>query len=139
MKKEGGNLTMPANNPTVKCTVDQCTHYMPGDQCVAAKISVYNTEASGESQSSSDTQCKSFHQRKSMGDMIGSLHNVNVGGAVSGAFIDGTQITPNVECFVNNCKHWHEGNACSAVEIQVDGRNAATTADTDCQTFVDAH
>ncbi len=66
------------SNPIVKCTVDQCSHYMPGDQCMAAKISIYNEEATGKSEQVKDTQCKSFHDRKTMGDMIGALHNANI-------------------------------------------------------------
>lgn len=127
---------MATSNPMVKCTVDQCTHYMTGDQCMAAKISVYNNEATSESQTSSDTQCKSFHHRKTMGDMVGALHNANWGGTMTAAFMDGKQITPNVECFVNNCKYWDSGNYCSAEAIQVAGSHAGKTSDTDCETFV---
>ncbi|MBC8015006.1 MAG: DUF1540 domain-containing protein [Sporomusaceae bacterium] len=122
-------------NPLVKCTVDQCTHYMPGDQCMAAKISIYNEESTGKSDRSKDTQCKSFHHRKTMGDMLGAFHNANIGGTVSAAFMDGTQITPVVECFVNNCKYWHNNNLCNAEHIDVVGANAAKTPDTDCKTF----
>lgn len=125
-----------ATNPMVKCTVDQCTHYMPGDQCMAAKISVYNNEESASAEASRDTQCKSFHHRKTMGDLVGALHNANVAGAVTGAFMDGKQITPSVECFVSGCKYWDSGNNCSAGSIAVIGANAAKTDDTDCQTFV---
>lgn len=123
------------SNPIIKCTVDQCTHYMPGDQCMAAKISVYNDEERGESQKPENTQCKSFHHRKTIGDMVGALHNVNIGGTVSAAFMEGTQITPVVECFVNNCTHWQDGNACNAGNIHVAGPNAGKTQDTDCETF----
>jgi hypothetical protein len=122
-------------NPIVKCTVDQCTHYMSGDQCMAAKVSIYNEEATGNSKKAKDTQCKSFHDRKTMGDMLGALHNANVGGTLSAAFMDGTQITPAVECFVNNCNHWHNNNVCTASQIDVFGANAANTDDTDCRTF----
>jgi len=103
---------------------------------MAAKISVYNNEESGSAKASSDTQCKAFHHRKTMGDMVGAFHNANVAGAVTGAFMDGKQITPNVECFVSGCKHWDSGNNCSAQSIEVIGTNAAKTDDTDCQTFV---
>jgi len=122
-------------NPVVKCAVDQCTHYMPGDQCMAAKVSIYNEETTGESDKYKDTQCKSFHHRKTMGDMLGALHNANIGGTVSAAFLDGTQITPVVECFVNNCKYWENSNLCNAGHIDVVGANAAKTPDTDCNTF----
>jgi len=122
-------------NPVVTCAVDQCTHYMAGNQCMAAKVSIYNEATTGTSNKSKDTQCKSFHQRKTMGDMLGALHNANVGGTVSAAFLDGTQITPVVECFVNNCKHWQSDNLCNACHIDVVGVNAAQTPDTDCSTF----
>lgn len=126
---------MATANPTVKCTVDQCTHYMPGDQCMASKISIYNDETTGESSSSAETQCRAFHHRKTVGDMVGALHNVNVGGMVSSAFLNGTQVTPTVECFVNKCKFWDNGNVCHASGIEVAGPNAARTPDTDCETF----
>ncbi len=123
------------SNPIVKCSVDQCSHYMPGDQCMAAKISIYNEEATGKSEQVQDTQCKSFHDRKTMGDMIGALHNANIGGTISAAFMDGTQVTPQVECFVNNCSYWQGNNVCNASQIDVFGANAAKTDDTDCRTF----
>lgn len=126
---------MSKANPGVKCSVDQCTHYMPGDQCMAAKISIYNHET-GESHTSTDTQCKSFHQRKTMGDVVGALHNANIGGTMMAAFVDGKQITPVVECFVNNCKFWDNKNLCKASDIEVAGNNAGRPEDTDCKTFI---
>ncbi|MCX7780991.1 MAG: DUF1540 domain-containing protein [Negativicutes bacterium] len=126
---------MATQNPMVKCTVDQCTHWMNGNQCMAARISVYNDESSGTSRSADDTQCKSFHERKTVGDMVGALHNANVGGTMMAAFADGKQIMPSVECFVNNCVHWSSGNMCHAGTIEIAGRNAAKTQDTDCETF----
>lgn len=122
-------------NPVVRCTVDECAHYMAGDQCMAAQISVYNQEETGESRDKQDTHCKSFHSRKTVGDLVGSLHNANVVGTVTAAFMDGTQITPNVECFVNNCHHWEDNNRCKAENIHVSGPNAGKTDDTDCETF----
>lgn len=123
------------SNPVVKCSVDQCTHYMPGEQCMAAKISVYNDEVKGTSDRSQDTLCKAFHHRKTAGDMVGALHNANIGGSVSAAFLEGTQITPAVECFVSGCKFWENGNYCKAESIHVAGINASKTSDTDCETF----
>ncbi|MDU2065871.1 MAG: DUF1540 domain-containing protein [Sporomusaceae bacterium] len=126
-------------NPLVTCTVDQCTHFMPGDQCMASRISIYNDEEKPQSENCQDTQCKSFHSRKTIGDTVGALHNANIAGTVSAAFMDETQITPNVECFVNNCRHWARENICEAREIQVAGRNAGKTQDTDCETFEAKH
>lgn len=125
-----------SSNPRVKCSVDQCTHNINGDYCSAAHVDVYN-EAMSDSMagSSSQTQCKSFHNRKTVGDMVGSLHNVNVGGLMSGSFMDGKQVTPEVACFVNSCTHWDSGNYCHASEIHVNGMNAGKNEDTDCETF----
>lgn len=128
---------MSSTNPVVKCSVDSCTHNIPNlQQCAAAKISVYNNEATGTSSTSEETLCKSYHHRKTMGDMVGALHNANWGGAMMAAAYDGKQLTPNVECFVNNCKFWETGNYCHASAIEVSGQNAAKTDDTDCNTFV---
>lgn len=126
---------MSTANPVVRCTVDQCTHWMPGEQCMAAKIAIFNDEGRGKSASSADTQCKSFHAGKGVGDYLGAFHNANIGGTVKAAFEDGTQITPSVECYVTNCKHWETGNYCHASTIEVDGEHAAKTTDTDCRTF----
>jgi len=122
-------------SPVVRCIVDECTHYMAGDQCMAAKISIYNEETHEKSEKKKDTQCQSFHHRETMGDLVGALHNANVSGTLSAAFADGTQITPDVECFVNNCKYWHSSNLCNAGHIDVTGMKAAKIPDTDCNTF----
>lgn len=127
------------SNPVVKCTVDSCTHYMPGDQCMASKISVYNNESDGNSFTSDDTLCKSFHPRKTVGDIVGALHNANVGGMMTAPFVDGTQVTPQVECFVESCKYWDSNNQCIAKKIHVMGSNAANTTDTDCHTYQHKH
>lgn len=123
------------SNPVVKCTVDSCTHFMPGDQCMAARISVYNEDETGKSHTAKDTLCKSFHPRKTVGDVIGALHNANVAGTAAAPFVDGTQITPEVECFVRSCRYWDEHNQCGTGMIHVDGKNAARTSDTDCNTY----
>ena len=126
---------MSSNNPKVACRVDQCTHWMPGDQCMAAKIAIYNEEEASASNRPSDTQCKSFHPGQGVGDYVGALHNANVGGTLKAAFVAGTQITPSVECHVANCRYWEDSNYCNAASIEVNGPQAAKTTDTDCQTF----
>ena len=45
-------------NPKVVCRVDQCTHWMNGNQCMAAKIGIFNNEETSESSTAADTQCK---------------------------------------------------------------------------------
>ncbi|MDR3565464.1 MAG: DUF1540 domain-containing protein [Negativicutes bacterium] len=126
---------MSSSNPKVICHVDQCTHWMSGDQCMAGKIAVYNEEAGEASDKAADTQCKSFHPGRGVGDYVGALHNANVGGTLKAAFVDGTQITPAVDCYVNSCQYWQEENYCNASAIEINGRQAAKTSDTDCETF----
>jgi hypothetical protein len=70
-----------------------------------------------------------------MGDVLGAFHNSNISGTLSATFIDGMQLIPEVECFVNNCKYWHSSNLCNADHINVVGVNAAQIPDTDCSTF----
>lgn len=122
-------------NPTVKCTVDQCVHNFQSQQCMAAGIAVYNNEENGKSRTSQDTKCQSFESNKTLGNIVGALDNVNVGGTMMAPLKEGVQMTPSVKCFVNNCKYWKTNNFCTAVNIQVNGENAATPDDTDCQTF----
>ncbi|MBP2649748.1 MAG: hypothetical protein H6Q74_573 [Firmicutes bacterium] len=126
---------MAKDNPRVKCTVDKCTHWMSGNQCMAEEISVYNNEQAGTTKAVSDTQCKSFHLGDDVGDYVGALHNANIGGTIKAPFMDGTQITPQVECYVANCTFWQQGNHCQASAIEVNGLNVSKASDTDCQTF----
>lgn len=41
-----------------------------------------------------------------------------------------------VKCMVNTCHYYMRGDYCSAEKIQVGPKNASTTEDTDCVTFV---
>ena len=44
-----------------------------------------------------------------------------------------------INCEVNNCSYWGEGNKCQADEISVvskKGKQAKTSGETDCKTFV---
>jgi hypothetical protein len=109
---------------------------MDGDQCMAAKISVYNDEVKAFSETSEDTQCQAFQEKKTMGDMFDAISNANVGGVLSASVNNEVEITPTVECFVDNCRHWVQGNVCHASNIEVNGMNAARKSDTDCETFV---
>jgi hypothetical protein len=123
------------SNPEVRCTAERCSHYVTGDKCMASKISIHNDEVSAESEKSDDTQCKSFHFSQTVGDMVGSLHNANIAGTMKAPFMEGTQITPQVECYVDNCTYWDSNNICKARSIKVSGPNAMKNPDTDCETF----
>lgn len=46
--------------------------------------------------------------------------------------------TPNqgIQCVVNTCEYYMNGDHCSAEKIQVEPRNADTSEKTDCSTFM---
>lgn len=121
-------------NPIVKCKVANCVHNMNGKQCTAANISIFNDESIGNATSNCQTQCESFEEN-TLGNMVTSLGNSNISGAVTSMMMDGTQLTPHVRCYVNSCAYWTANNMCEASEISVDGHNASRKADTDCKTY----
>ncbi|HHZ17454.1 MAG TPA: DUF1540 domain-containing protein [Clostridia bacterium] len=124
----------PRVNPTVKCVVNTCNHYFPGDKCVAANIDILNQNVGDMSREASQTMCKSFSERSSIPNYLGSLDNKNWGGLVS-ALMPGQQITPTVTCVVNSCKYWDQGDVCIADTIAITGREAKECQQTDCETF----
>lgn len=122
-------------SPKVKCEVNTCTHWLPGDYCSAANIDVLNEEVGKMSEDAAQTECKTFSERRGVANMLGSMDNVNWGGLTVGMFLDGQQVTPSVTCVVDTCEYWENGDLCSADSIMVTGRNARECQDTDCYTF----
>jgi hypothetical protein len=43
---------------------------------------------------------------------------------------------PGVKCVVNTCHFYAEGDYCNAAKIEIQPRNANTTQETDCATFI---
>lgn len=41
-----------------------------------------------------------------------------------------------VKCVVNSCYYYMTGDKCSAEKIEVQPRNASSTEETDCATFI---
>ncbi|AZR72152.1 hypothetical protein BBF96_01330 [Anoxybacter fermentans] len=124
------------HSPKVKCVVNTCTHYVPGDLCGAANIDVIHEEEGKMSKNSEQTQCKTFQIRSSFSNILGSLDNVNLTGALSEPFISGTQLTPSVTCIVDSCKYWDKGDLCGAEKIYISGRDADECQDTNCATYL---
>ncbi|MDQ7794382.1 MAG: DUF1540 domain-containing protein [bacterium] len=122
-------------SPTVKCEVNTCTHWLPGERCGAGNVDVLHEEESQMSRSAQQTQCKTFYQRRGVANLLGSMDNVNWGGLASAAFQPGGAISPSVTCTVNSCRYWGAGNLCQADEIQVTGEGADESQDTNCHTF----
>ncbi|HHY06757.1 MAG TPA: DUF1540 domain-containing protein [Clostridia bacterium] len=121
-------------NPIVKCIVNTCNHYLPGDKCVAENIDILNEEVNHMSQNAEQTMCKTFAQKSGIANYLGTLDNKNWDGLVS-AFKPGTQITPTVTCIVDTCKYWEQGDVCIAESIEVTGHDSRECQDTNCQTF----
>ncbi len=124
----------PRVNPVVKCVVNTCNHYVPGDLCVAENIDVLQQDVNNMSQDIDDTMCKTFSERSSIPNYLGSLDNKNWDGLVS-AFKPGPQVTPTVTCVINTCKYWDRGDICLAESIEITGKSAKECQQTNCQTF----
>lgn len=118
-------------NPMVKCSVDTCSHWLPGEVCGAGNIDILDREA----KSSDDTKCKTFNHRSSVANAVGALDNVNWSGMVREPFQEGHQITPSVTCVVGDCVYWKQGDYCTADSIQVTGDDATACEQTDCRTM----
>ena len=123
-------------NPKVKCVVNTCNHYVPGDLCAAGNIDILNEEAGKMSETVEQTMCKTFSHRSSIPNYLGSLDNKNWTGAVSELFLPGLQLTPTVTCVIDTCKYWKEGDICVAEAIEITGRDARECQTTNCRTFV---
>lgn len=120
--------------PRVKCVVDTCTHWVTGNLCSAGNIDIMHEEEGRMSQIIEQTMCKTYYHASSFANMLGSLDNVNWGGAASQLFAGG-EMYPTVTCTVNSCEYWKDGNHCIAEGIEVTGRHADECQDTNCQTF----
>jgi hypothetical protein len=122
-------------NPEVKCIVNTCTHWIPGNKCSAANIDILNEEVGKMSKTREQTECKTFAERRGLANMIGSADNVNWVGFAEELVGTGRQLNPTVTCVVDTCKYWHEGDLCNAEAIEVSGKNAKECQATDCATF----
>ncbi|MEM5795661.1 MAG: DUF1540 domain-containing protein [Bacillota bacterium] len=122
-------------SPRVKCVVNTCTHYMSGDVCAADNIHIWHEQQGRMSQAKKETECKSFHKNENLLDMVGAMHNVDVGGMATAPFLDGQQLSPGVKCIVSTCAYWDNGDYCVADAIEISGRDARECGDTDCRTF----
>lgn len=122
-------------SPKVKCEVNTCTHWLPGELCGAANIDILFEEERRMAERDTHTECKTFYKRDGISSYLGSLDNVNWSGMVSGPFKAGPQVTPEVVCMVESCKYWQQDNLCNADAIRVTGRSADECQDTNCATF----
>lgn len=122
-------------NPKVKCVVNTCTHWIPGNLCSAGNIDILNEEVGKMSQEKEQTECKTFTERRGLANMMGSADNVNWVGFAEELVGTGRQLNPTVTCVVDTCKYWREGDLCEAEAIEVSGKNASECQSTDCATF----
>jgi hypothetical protein len=124
-----------AHSPRVKCVVNTCTHYQPGDFCAADVIHIWHQQEGKMSRTIDETECKSFHKNENLLDMVGATHNVNADGLATAPFLRGQQLNPGVKCIVSTCEYWKTGDICIAGAIEITGRDAQECENTNCQTF----
>lgn len=67
----------------MKCEVNTCTHWIPGDLCAAGNIDILNEEEGKMSRLAEQTECKTFYRRRGLANIMGSIDNVNWGGMLS--------------------------------------------------------
>jgi hypothetical protein len=87
--------------PNVKCVVDTCTHYLPGDLCGALNIDIMHEEEGHMSEIVDQTMCKTFSHRTGISQMLGSMDNVNWGGTIANLMVPGYNLKPSVSCTVS--------------------------------------
>lgn len=46
------------------------------------------------------------------------------------------QANPSIKCVVNSCHYYAQGDHCNAEKIEIQHRNAKSSAETDCATFI---
>lgn len=122
-------------NPKVKCIVNTCTHWVPGNKCAAANIDILNEEVGKMSTIPEQTECKTFAERRGIANMLGSSDNVNWVGFAEEMVGQGRQLNPTVTCVVDTCKYWHDGNLCNVEAIEIVGKKVSECQATDCATF----
>ena len=101
----------------LRCTVQTCAHNK-NQYCSLNAITVGGSTA----KHSTETSCDSFKERK--GDSFS-----NSTGEASP--------TSNIHCKAEECK-FNNQCKCHAGKINVEGRNACSTNETECATFVKA-
>lgn len=116
----------------VKCHVNTCTHWLKG-MCGAGNIDILNEEEGNMSNSTEQTECKTFYKAEGVTDYMGSMDNVNWTGTT--ASLLGGDMSPSVTCTVDSCKYWGKDDECQADMIEVSGSQADECQDTNCQTF----
>jgi hypothetical protein len=118
--------------PGVKCEVNTCSHWLADGACSAGGIAIYNQN--GDTSATSDeTVCNTFI-RRTPGNASEAMTNVNWQGALSQA-TTGRTPDPEVECSVDQCNYWTDGDRCSADAIEVTGSHAVESGQTNCETF----
>jgi hypothetical protein len=122
------------HQPRVKCVVPTCNHWLKGNYCTAERIDIWHEQEGKMAESIEKTECKSFHKREGVFQMIAGLHNANIDGIAS-SIVGGSTLTPRVHCIVSTCEFWADGDACLASAIEVTGDQADECEDTNCQTY----
>lgn len=133
--------------PEVKCNVNTCAYWVPGDLCRAGVIRVDDGVVGAVPAGGNGSRCATFVNGRGVGDFLTTLTNTNWPGLIQEPFRSGWQMSPRVACSVRNCLYWREAapeqrgevaspGGCGAGSIQVNGSGATLDAETDCATFI---
>jgi len=107
-----------------ECNVQNCIHWMPGDNCSARSIEVVP--------SGKDANCSTFEAR-SLETARKEIDNINLLGTLAEPFVKGGS-NPEVLCSVKNCKHNRRGY-CTAENIRISGNEASSDSETECNMY----
>lgn len=111
------------------CSAENCVHNINGF-CNANSI-----EVEGEkSNSTSETQCKTFASKGVINSMS-KVANTNLVGGFKQVFTnESVEMSPHINCEAYNCIY-NTDRMCIAKNIQIDGESADTSRETQCETF----
>lgn len=131
---------MPNNtkipNPEVKCIVNACTHWIPGNICSAGNINILNETENTTSKSKEETICSTFEKRQGLDGLIDSADNINWIEFAEELVGIGRQLNPTVTCIVDTCKYHNKDDLCQIDSIEITyKKNSEYSKSTNCTTF----
>lgn len=107
----------------VECTVKSCAYWMYVNRCTAAEINISNKDLNIAPKNNSETECKSFMEKKGLSNILNSVENKNWFGFAEELLGAEERLNPNISCTVKTCKYWGKGNICNSELIKMTSNN----------------
>ncbi|WP_017414112.1 MULTISPECIES: DUF1540 domain-containing protein [Clostridium] len=118
-------------NGALTCSAQSCVHNMTG-LCSANVIHVHGAGA----HSSEYTNCGTFAE-KGLKNTVTHMLNMNIPGEVRQLFNSTEiQMSPKIKCDAIKCRY-NDNRDCHANFVQIQGPGAMTSANTECETFIE--